>query len=887
MKLIRTLKVFAVAALLSLIALPAQALAANGFVVCIDPGHGTYYYDSAGNLVSDGGTAKNGVTEAPTNMAIALACKAELEANGYTVVLTHETTYYYQGEIGYYYNSYTGTTLSDSSAGYNWANWKKAINTAVNAGADFFFEVHCNAAGNVTAQGAEAYYQYATSGTKTTTYNLQTCSAVSYRAANGILTHLISEVGLVNRGTKVTTRSNVKYPDGAYTDGYSWLLLAREQNLPAVLCEHAFVTNESDAKILLERADDIGVADAHGIMEALEADGKWTTNSTGRAFVKPNGSQARNEWVSILGFYYYFDDNGNPVTGTRTIDGVTYYFNEKGKAYASGGSTTPSVKTGWQYENGKYYYYSASGTRVTNAWQKYGSTYYYLGADGAVVSNTWVDYQGKHYYMRADGTAFANGWLNYAGEYYYFGADGALVVNDIVQYKGTYYYVGADGRVVTNGWIEYQGVRYYVGEDGQVKASGWVEYQGAYYYLDANGRPKTNSWVVYQGNYYYVDGAGQAVSGWKQIDGVWRYFGTDGKLVRNDIVKSDGKIYYMDANGRLASGWHKADGLWYHFDETTYTADMSKWIQVNGTWYYIGTSGGVVTNGWATSNGKWYYMGADGKSVGGWLQLGGKWYYFDPTTHAAVDGTVTIDGKTYTFVDGVLQTGGSGSGSGSGSEDYKSQYTESYTPRSTGYVWHLSDNGLYYYEVNSSGATTGAWQWVEPIMGTSKTTVDAMVNAYAKRGVTYPSSVYSSKGASTIREFCQILYEEAAVEGVRAEVLFAQVMWETAWLQFGGDVKPAQCNFGGIGATGGGVAGNTFSSVREGLRAQVQHLKAYGSTASLVNACVDPRFSYVTRGIIPYVQGLGIPDDPSGYGWAGGRLYGAQLVNLMRVYLGV
>ena len=91
---------------------------------------------------------------------------------------------------------------------------------------------------------------------------------------------------------------------------------------------------------------------------------------------------------------------------------------------------------------------------------------------------------------------------------------------------------------------------------------------------------------------------------------------------------------------------------------------------------------------------------------------------------------------------------------------------------------------------------------------------------------------------------------------MRAEVLFAQAMWETGWLQFGGDVKASQCNFGGLGATGGGAQGATFANVRTGLRAQVQHLKAYASTASLKNTCVDPRFSYVTRGCAPNLEDL-------------------------------
>ena len=115
----------------------------------------------------------------------------------------------------------------------------------------------------------------------------------------------------------------------------------------------------------------------------------------------------------------------------------------------------------------------------------------------------------------------------------------------------------------------------------------------------------------------------------------------------------------------------------------------------------------------------------------------------------------------------------------------------------------------------------------------------------------FPSVVYTDRGASNIKDFCKILYEEAQSEGVSPEVLYGQVMKETGYLKFGNLVQPNQCNFGGLGATGPGNPGYTFGSVREGLRAQVQHLKAYGSTEPLVNPCIDARFKYVSRGCAP------------------------------------
>ncbi|MDR3072039.1 MAG: N-acetylmuramoyl-L-alanine amidase, partial [Clostridiales Family XIII bacterium] len=71
------------------------------------------------------------------------------------------------------------------------------------------------------------------------------------------------------------------------------------------------------------------------------------------------------------------------------------------------------------------------------------------------------------------------------------------------------------------------------------------------------------------------------------------------------------------------------------------------------------------------------------------------------------------------------------------------------------------------------------------------------------------------------------------------------------------------------------------STVRIGVRAQVQHLKAYASTAPLNQALVDTRFGYVTRGIAPYVLWLGIQENPNHVGWAAGAGYGASLTSMI------
>lgn len=134
-------------------------------------------------------------------------------------------------------------------------------------------------------------------------------------------------------------------------------------------------------------------------------------------------------------------------------------------------------------------------------------------------------------------------------------------------------------------------------------------------------------------------------------------------------------------------------------------------------------------------------------------------------------------------------------------------------------------------------------------------------------------------------DLAAIHLEEGEKEGIRGDVAFAQSCLETGNWRFGGDVKPEQNNYCGMGATGGGVAGNSFETPRLGIRAQIQHLKAYANTEPLSGDLIDPRFAYVKRGCAPYVEWLGIQENPEGRGWASGADYGAKILKILAAIL--
>ncbi|MCL2864026.1 MAG: GBS Bsp-like repeat-containing protein [Lachnospiraceae bacterium] len=170
------------------------------------------------------------------------------------------------------------------------------------------------------------------------------------------------------------------------------------------------------------------------------------------------------------------------------------------------------------------------------------------------------------------------------------------------------------------------------------------------------------------------------------------------------------------------------------------------------------------------------------------------------------------------------------------------------------------------------------------IMGSTQTTAAQLVRYYRARSpIAYPAAELGRGGAPTLEIFAQMYIEEARIEGVRAEVAFAQAMKETGFLRYGGIVQISQYNFCGLGALDGNAVGEaaSFRDVRTGIRAQIHHLKAYASTEALVNSNESPRAIYVTRGMAPYVNWLGLGENPNypTRGWATDPNYGKSIVN--------
>ena len=355
---------------------------------------------------------------------------------------------------------------------------------------------------------------------------------------------------------------------------------------------------------------------------------------------------------------------------------------------------------------------------------------------------------------------------------------------------------------------------------------------------------------------------------WVEDSNGWKYK-EGGKYVTNSWKDIDGKRYYFDANGYRVTGWQTIGGKKYFFMPEGYM--MTGWISFGSTRYYLMPDGHMLT-GWCSFGSTKYYLASDGKMVRGWQTISGKKYYFN-TDGIMQTGWQTIDGKKYFFMpEGYMMTGWISFGK-------TRYYLDKNGVMQTG--WQFISNTWYYFRTNGTLDDSCTTDQLMAISGKTTVTASQMEKYFKAKGATYPA-YYAETDAPTLEKFCQIYVEEANAEGINGAIAFTQAMKETAWLKFGGDVKIEQNNFAGLGTTGGGVAGASFTTVREGIRAQIQHLKAYGSKDALKNECVDPRFSLVTRGSAPYVEWLGQKENPNGYGWATSEGYGIDIEKMVK-----
>jgi hypothetical protein len=143
-----------------------------------------------------------------------------------------------------------------------------------------------------------------------------------------------------------------------------------------------------------------------------------------------------------------------------------------------------------------------------------------------------------------------------------------------------------------------------------------------------------------------------------------------------------------------------------------------------------------------------------------------------------------------------------------------------------------------------------------------------------------PSGNYSA--SVDITTLAQWYVQEGVAENVAGDLAFAQAIVETGWFRFSGTVPASSNNFAGLGATDANPGPAVFPDARTGVRAHIQHLRAYADPTAtacarppLHNPCVDPRFDLVVpKGRAPTWNQMGSGN------WATARGYGATILAL-------
>lgn len=211
----------------------------------------------------------------------------------------------------------------------------------------------------------------------------------------------------------------------------------------------------------------------------------WNTDFT--MFVK-DGSYVTNSFEDIDGQKYYFDENGNKVTGIKTIGTEAYYFNESGVLQSnmqmhhdeSTGLTLYSLKK----EDGKLHYYLENGMEFSGMSHLDGKIYYF---ENGVQSFGEKQVNGNWYNFKNNGT-LSVGFVNFGNSAKYYDNFGKRLQGTFQIDKVTY---NTDNNGLINK-ASWNGVSYYCQRDDRWA---WSVY-GNYTFAGSGCVPTTAAMIV-------------------------------------------------------------------------------------------------------------------------------------------------------------------------------------------------------------------------------------------------------------------------------------------------------------------------------------------------------------------------------------------------------
>ena len=254
-----------------------------------------------------------------------------------------------------------------------------------------------------------------------------------------------------------------------------------------------------------------------------DSEGWQFIQENGRTYYK-KGDLKETYWRVIDGKYYYFDPlSGEMVVGWQYIPaphkGVTigsslrqdiafrpdwFYFGQDGVLqefvgkqvleaktatntnkhhgeqydspaekrvyYFTDQNSYHTLKTGWVYDEGDWYYLQKDGgftariNRLTvgepvRGWINDDSTWYYLDPTTATMQTGWKQLGNKWYYLRSSG-AMATGWYQESSTWYYLHTSNGDMKTGWFQVNGKWYYAYSSGALAVNTTVEGYSVNY-------------------------------------------------------------------------------------------------------------------------------------------------------------------------------------------------------------------------------------------------------------------------------------------------------------------------------------------------------------------------------------------------------------------------------------------
>ena len=768
-----------------------------------------------------GGSSANGFVEAQLNLKIAQYCKAELEEyRGVTVYMTRDSS------------------SCPSGGGDNGLCIQRRADIARNMGANLFVSLHNNYSDSPSASGAEVWYP-------NQNYNPWT-SQVGGSAASKILEQLTS-LGLHNRGTQIRNAQIDKYPDGSAADWYGVIRHCKEYGIPGIIVEHAFMSNSSDAANFLsndEGLKKLGVADATGIAQYF-----------GLKKEKPE------EYSAVFDAAYYANRYPDLKTAFGNDDSaLLQHFIQYGMAEGRQGSPQfdvysyknlyPDLRAAFGNNLKSYYMHyissgKAEGRKATgvNTLQKPVTTY--NGIDYSAV------YDYNYYLKKYSDLAkiYTNDDIGLLAHFVNCGmSEGRQAKDsfDVFSYRNQY----QDLRVAFGNNLKSYYMHYMSsGKAEGRKATGVKSIQNPI--TTYNGVDYSS---VYDYNFYIKKYSDLARIYTNDEVGLLAHFVNcgmaEGRQAKADFDVFSYRNQYQDL--RLAFG-KDLKSYYFHY--------------MNSGKKEGRTAAGVKV----LQNPVTIYNGTDYSAVYDYNYYNSK--YSDLKSAFKGD---DIDLLVH-FVNNGMKEGRQAS------KKFNVQiYKNNYTDLQQAFGNDLKPYYMHYIQNGKAEGRIAESQIYHSVITKSTTTVNQMVNYYNAKA-SYPA-YYGNANVPDIRSFCQIYYDEATAEGVDPALAFTQAMKETGFLKFTGQVKIEQFNFAGMGVTGAGTNGDSYQNVREGIRAHVQHLKAYAvKNPTFANPVVDKRYSSWfaanRSGTAPYIEWLGISENPSGFGWATEKGYGYSILN--------